>query len=37
MYNGSGVNLAGQWNTNTATEDIITATFDSGLAIPEGM
>lgn len=37
MYDGSGVNLACQWNTNTASEDIITATFDSGLAIPEGM
>jgi hypothetical protein len=37
MYNSGGTDLAYQWNTNTATSDVITTTFDSGLAVPVGM
>ena len=36
MYNSGGANLAYQWNTNTPGQ-IITTTFDSGMAIPAGV
>jgi hypothetical protein len=37
MYNGTGENLQYQWNANTASSNIVTTTFDSGLAVPVGM
>jgi hypothetical protein len=36
MFSGDGSQLRYQWNTNTASSDIITTTFDSGLAVPAG-
>jgi hypothetical protein len=36
-YNGGAVNLAYQWNTNTAGTNIVIRTFDSGLALPVGV
>jgi hypothetical protein len=34
MYSSDGSQLRYQWNTNTASSDIITTTFDSGLGLP---